>query len=214
MPTTTATLNRRTLLAPTPLGAAAAKPVTALIRSGATATATSAGHGYSAGDWLLIQGADRPYYNGPFQVVAVVDPDTFTYAMEGDPGATAGGTITSQKGVGSAYLWGDGTTPAGSPASVGALPTAIPGGEVVGRITNGAVGPTVPASMTVWASDAGLPGTWRLARVLVGSAANAADATPRLTLPPVKFVLVFFYGNAGQAVYVDVIGNEWTNVTG
>lgn len=208
--TITRTLNKRVLLAATSLAVLAAKTVTALTRSGTTATGTATSHGFSVGDWVIVAGSNLPQYNGPFQVVTAADANTFTYTMESDPGATSAGTVTAQKGVGPTNLWGDGTTPTGSPASVGALPTAT-AGEAVGRITNAATGPTVAATMGVYASDTGATGTWRLVRALAGNTANAADATPRCPLPPVKFVLVVFWGNTGQAVIVEAHGNEETS---
>ena len=73
-------------------------PVTALTSSGATATATRAGHGLVVGQTVTIAGATSSganNYNGTFVVASVPDANTFTYAMTAPSGsATAGGTIS------------------------------------------------------------------------------------------------------------------------
>jgi len=55
-------------------------PVTALTRSGLTATATVASHGFANGNVVEIIGADRAEYNGQFAVFAVT-PNTFSYTL-------------------------------------------------------------------------------------------------------------------------------------
>jgi hypothetical protein len=216
MATITPTRNRRPLLAPTALPVQAAKAVSALTRSGTTATATCASHGYSVGDWVVIAGADQPDYVGPFQVASVVDANTFTFTLATTPNANAAGTITATKGQ-AGSIWGDGTTPAGviagagfTPATVGALPTSF-GGVVTGRVVNGATGPTVACNMGVYGSPTGATGTWREVQTAAGSTtANAATSLRVLAERP-AFVLVVFYGNTGQQVYVDAVADEITN---
>lgn len=209
MPTITRTQNRRTLLASTQLGLNTSKSVSALTRSSTTATGTSTSHGFSVGDWVVVQGSDRPPYNGPFQVVTVADANTFTYTMESDPGATSAGSVTAQKGVGPTNLWGDGTTPSGSPASIGALPTAT-GGTVIARVAT-TTAPTTACRVSVFVSPTGLPGTWRE----VGSpeatlTANDMSTHP-IDVPRGGFVLVVFWRVAGTAVYCDAVGHEDTS---
>jgi hypothetical protein len=74
-----------------------AKSVSALSRSGSTATATCVGHGYVVGDCLLVAGADQAEYNGEVYVDSVPDADTFTYAVDSGAVTPATGTITVKK---------------------------------------------------------------------------------------------------------------------
>jgi len=55
-------------------------PVTALTRSGLTATATAVNHGFANGDVVEITGADRAAYNGLFTIFAVTS-NTFSYTL-------------------------------------------------------------------------------------------------------------------------------------
>jgi hypothetical protein len=55
-------------------------PVTTLTRSGLTATATAASHGFANGDVVEITGADRAAYNGLFTIFAVTS-NTFSYTL-------------------------------------------------------------------------------------------------------------------------------------
>ena len=67
--------------------------------TGTTATVTLTTHGLTTGDKVRIRGctgADGEYYNGDF-LIAVVDADTFTYTMNGDPSGAAAGTILVRK---------------------------------------------------------------------------------------------------------------------
>lgn len=206
MPTTTTTRTqvRRTLLASTQVPVNAAKSVSALARSGTTATATSTGHGYSVGDWVLIQGSDRPPYNGVFQVATVADANTFTYTMEADPGASSAGVVTAQKGI-AASIWGDGTTIGGN-ATVGALPTAL-GGDVVARVAT-TTAPTTACRVSVYRSPSAVAGTWRL-WTSVDATVTANDMSEHVVeVPRGNFVLVFLWRVAGTAIYADVTGNE------
>lgn len=209
MATITRTQNRRTLLSSSQVALNSAKTVSALTRSSVTATGTSTSHGFSVGDWIVVQGSDRPPYNGPFQVVTVADANTFTYTMESDPGATSAGTITAQKALGPANLWGDGTTPTGSPASIGALPTGL-GGTVVARVAT-TTAPTTACRASVYSSPTGLPGTWREV-ISVDSTITANDqSTHVIDVPRAGFVLVLFWRVAGTAVYADAVGHEDTS---
>jgi RHS repeat-associated protein len=75
------------------------KTVSSITRGGTgnlTATATVTSHGYSTGDTVSISGATQAAYNGTF-AVKVVDGNTFTYKIASDPGASASGTIRSDK---------------------------------------------------------------------------------------------------------------------
>ncbi len=84
------------------------KTVTSLTRSGTTATATVAAHGYVTGNTVKIQGATQAPYNGLF-VITRVNVDVFTYTMASDPGASASGAPTAS------LMAGNGTS--GSPFS-------------------------------------------------------------------------------------------------
>ncbi|MCX5672247.1 MAG: lamin tail domain-containing protein, partial [Planctomycetota bacterium] len=56
------------------------KQVTAISRSGTTVTVTVAGHGYSNGDVIEIEGVDREVYNGRFAIFGVA-ANTFSYTI-------------------------------------------------------------------------------------------------------------------------------------
>ena len=78
----------RTLTVPNLTVTGAAKIVSGITRSGATATATSTAHGYSNGDVVYIQGAAQSEYN--IQVaVSNVAANTFDYAVSGTPATPA-----------------------------------------------------------------------------------------------------------------------------
>lgn len=72
------------------------KSVTSITRSGTTATATSAAHGYANGDYVLIAGANETQYNGTF-TISNVTTNTFDYTVSGSPATPATGTITVQR---------------------------------------------------------------------------------------------------------------------
>lgn len=63
------------------------------------ATATSAGHGYVAGDIVLIAGANATYANG-IKMVLWADTDTFTFNAIGADATGVTGTKTALKGFG------------------------------------------------------------------------------------------------------------------
>jgi hypothetical protein len=69
---------------------------TAIVRSGATATATtSTAHGLTTGQRVVISGARQPEYSGVF-TVAVVNSTTFSFQVEGTPESPATGTIVTR----------------------------------------------------------------------------------------------------------------------
>lgn len=67
-----------------------------ITRSGSTATATVAAHGYANGDYVLMAGANETEYNGTF-VISNVTANTFDYAVTGSPATPATGTVTSAR---------------------------------------------------------------------------------------------------------------------
>ena len=71
------------------------KAVSAITRSGTTATATCTGHGYAVNDWVQISGANQPEYDGIF-VITSVTANTFSYTITGTPASSATGAITAQ----------------------------------------------------------------------------------------------------------------------
>jgi hypothetical protein len=73
---------------------------TSIVVSSNVATVTLADHGFSAGEYVTISGANESYVNGTFEIASVPDADTFTYATTGAD-ATASGTITmSRRAIG------------------------------------------------------------------------------------------------------------------
>lgn len=72
--------------------------LTNLTRAGSTATATSASHGFSNGQYVTIAGATPAGYNGTY-LISNVATNTFDYTMVADPGASGSGTITAQTSI-------------------------------------------------------------------------------------------------------------------
>jgi len=70
--------------------------VTSITRSGSTATATRAGHGFQIGDCILNEGVDQAEYNGEFYITAVT-ADTYQFTVSGTPVSPATGVLTSKK---------------------------------------------------------------------------------------------------------------------
>lgn len=68
--------------------------VTSITRSGTTATATVTAHGYVAGMYVTIAGANESQYNGTF-VISNIAANTFDYTITSDPGSSATGVITA-----------------------------------------------------------------------------------------------------------------------
>jgi hypothetical protein len=79
----------------TAAGSVNERTITSLTRVGATATAVSAGHGYSTGDTVTVAGADQPEYNIA-AVITVIDPNTWTYTVSGTPATPATGSIVTR----------------------------------------------------------------------------------------------------------------------
>lgn len=79
--------------------AASPRTITQLARSlgSSTITATSAGHGFSAGDTVVVSGSGESQYNGTFAITGVT-ANTFTYTVTGiqetPPTAASGGTAS------------------------------------------------------------------------------------------------------------------------
>ncbi len=67
--------------------------ITALTSSSGIATATAAAHGRSVGNFVFVNSAVEPEYNGLVQILTVADANTFTYAITGTPSSPATGTI-------------------------------------------------------------------------------------------------------------------------
>jgi type IV pilus modification protein PilV len=72
-------------------------PISALTRSGATATATATGHPFTTGSWVNISGVTPAVYNGNFRLSGVtadilgppVIPATFSYQPASTPAVTS-----------------------------------------------------------------------------------------------------------------------------
>jgi hypothetical protein len=208
MTTVTRTQNRRSLLSSTQLPVNSSKTVSSLTRSGTTATATSTSHGFSTGDWIMIQGSDRPPYNGPFQI-ASTGSNTFTYVMESDPGASSAGSVTAIKAI-AASIWGDGTTVDGN-VTIGALPSAL-GGDVVARVST-TTAPTTACRISIFRSPTAQPGTWRVLAEVDSTITANDQSTHVINIPRGSFVLIVFWRVAGTAVYCDAVGNEETSLS-
>ncbi len=75
------------------------KVVSSVTSFAGTATVTCAGHGFSTGDIVSLQGATQPQYNDT-RPVTVLDADRFTFAMSfgAAPATPATGTIIAMKG--------------------------------------------------------------------------------------------------------------------
>lgn len=66
--------------------------ITSITRSGSTATATKAAHGYSVGTKLFHTGADQSEYNGVITITAVTT-NTYSFEVTGTPVTPATGTL-------------------------------------------------------------------------------------------------------------------------
>lgn len=64
------------------------KKITTITSSNSVATVTCAAHGFSTGDRIQIMNPTQPEYTGIFSVT-VVDSNTFTYAVSGNPASPA-----------------------------------------------------------------------------------------------------------------------------
>lgn len=92
--------NETAALVSTAFPAAATKSVSALAITDGIATATSAGHGFTAGQWVTISGitdVSATYANGLKQIIHVEDANTFSYAAIGaaDDASVSGTIIAS-----------------------------------------------------------------------------------------------------------------------
>ena len=71
---------------------------TSLTQSGGVATLTAAGHGFSAGDTVLISGAGQAGFNGPVEINSAVE-NSFQFTVDAGLPATATGTIYVAPGL-------------------------------------------------------------------------------------------------------------------
>jgi len=96
-----------------PIPSAAPDAVTiTLTQTTGTATATSASaHGFVAGDFLTVSGADQTGYNGTIEVLTVPTTTTFTYAVASSTTSPATGTITATLRNINIWYWEDVTEP-------------------------------------------------------------------------------------------------------
>ncbi len=79
--------------------------ISGITRSSQTATATtSAAHGKSTGDVVIVSGAAQSEYNGTF-TITVTGTTTFTYTVSGTPATPATGTITYTSGGATSYSY-------------------------------------------------------------------------------------------------------------
>lgn len=83
-----------------------------IANSGTTATVTDTGHNIKDGSNVWISGADQPEYNGTSLQITVVDEDTYTYTMPGDPGGSATGSpkrgaVGDRRRIEQRYYYGD-----------------------------------------------------------------------------------------------------------
>ncbi len=76
------------------LTAQSPKTVQALTRTRNIATATVTNHGFGDGDPVVMAGATPTAYNGTVNIT-VIDANTFSYPVEGEPDTPATGTITA-----------------------------------------------------------------------------------------------------------------------
>ncbi len=56
-------------------------PISALTRSGTTATATVTGHPFTTGSWVTVAGVSPAGYNGSYRLVSATASTSFTYAV-------------------------------------------------------------------------------------------------------------------------------------
>lgn len=95
------------------------------------------------------------------------------------------------------------------------------GGLLTAKITNGGTGPTVQCTATVLIAHnsgatptAGSEGAdWKTYAVLGGGGTTASAVTPlSMVIPPCCHVEVEFTGNTGQAVTVEAIITDYTDL--
>lgn len=73
--------------------------------SAGTATMNCSSHGFTTGEWIIVDSVAPDGYNGVFQVT-VLDPNTYTYSLSDDPGGGGtGGTSARLQGGFVADTW-------------------------------------------------------------------------------------------------------------
>ena len=181
---------------PKSLAAETSKTISSITRSGTTATlTTSASHGSSNGNVVFIDGVFPAEYNGVY-VISNASGSVFDYTMVRDPGASAS--------VGSAVCWrGELGTELDLTSAFGAM--------LVGRVTNGATGPTAVLRLLVGLSNDSVEANFRWREMLLAGDGNLAGTELVFGLgSAVMYANVFAYGNTGQAVDVLVAAHEFT----
>lgn len=63
--------------------------------SGTAIVTTSSAHGFEAGEWIYVEGANESGYNGIVKVDTVISTTTFTYSVASGTTSPATGTITA-----------------------------------------------------------------------------------------------------------------------
>lgn len=101
------------------LTAPTAVSVSSITQSGGTATVTTSdAHGFNAGQYVTIAGADQSGYNGAVQIVSVPSTTTFTYAVDSGTVSPATGTITATLKNIEYWFWQEATEPTGESSSI------------------------------------------------------------------------------------------------
>ena len=72
-------------------------PLVSLTQTAGTATATYVAHGYIAGQYVLIAGANQAGYNGSMLILTVPTADTFTFAVDAGTVSPATGVVSSAR---------------------------------------------------------------------------------------------------------------------
>jgi len=113
-----------------------------------TAYVTLAGHGYTTGDVLTIEGADQAEYNKSNVTITVLDTDTFTYPLASNVDAEATGTITAsiKTTTAKARVVAHGFATSDSVAIAGAAPTAFNGNFTITKIDDDSFTYTLPSA--------------------------------------------------------------------
>lgn len=124
---------------------------------------------------------------------------TFRTLASAGTSCNAGGTVNGT-------TWGDGTT------GIGALKSAPGVCTIGGQITNGATGPTVQCTATVFYSGDGT--TWETLTSIGGGTVASAITNFNYDLPEATlYAYIQFTGNTGQAVTVWAYGFEYTSMS-
>lgn len=71
-----------------------AKTADSVTQAAGTATFTEVGHGFVAGEYVTIAGANQSGYNG-LKLILTADADTFTFAVDAATVTPATGTVTA-----------------------------------------------------------------------------------------------------------------------